>query len=55
LVNDTLNTDLIAKVLFFFWSFLYLRDYIAVGDYGCELDDESIYYQEQDPSEVYGD
>jgi O-antigen ligase len=55
LTADTLNDILISQVLFFFWSFLYLRDYIAVGDYGCELDDESIYYQEQDPSEVYGD
>ncbi len=54
LVNDTLNTDLIAKVLFFFWSFLYLRDYIALDEYSYELIDEPIYYQEYGLSEVYG-
>jgi len=32
LTADSLNTDLIAKAMFFCWSFLYLRDYVALGE-----------------------
>jgi O-antigen ligase len=46
---DTLDVDLVAKVLFFFWSFLYLRDYVATGNYGDELYDETSYGEEQNP------
>lgn len=37
---EALDVDLVAKALFFFWSFLYLRDYIGTENYSYELFDE---------------
>jgi len=54
LTVETLDVDLVAKTLFFFWSFLYLRDYITI-DYSYESYGEPSYGHEKamEPQEVY--
>jgi len=44
LTSDTLNAEVVSKVLFFFWTFLYLGDYIYLGKWGEEVSYESASY-----------
>jgi O-antigen ligase len=54
LTNEAQDMDLVVKTLFFFWSFLYLRDYITI-DYNYEFYGEPSYEHEKamEPEEVY--
>jgi O-antigen ligase len=52
---ETLDVDLVAKALFFFWSLLYLRDYLTTENYPSESYDDISYEQQESPElrEVY--
>lgn len=49
---ETLDVDLVAKALFFFWSLLYLRDYFTTENYPSESYDD-ISYEQQEDSELF--
>ena len=49
LTSDTLNADLVAKVLFFFWSFLYLQSYVCTdAEYGSPYHEDDLQYESDD-------
>ena len=40
---ETLDSDIVAKALFFVWSMRYLRDYLVVDDYDYEFNGQNAY------------